>query len=216
MFTGIVGGCYQIVAMDDNTNVLKLTLEVPNFFTKKLKVGASVAIDGICLTVTKLMQSTYNNYVIQFDVIEETLNCTYLKYKKVGNFVNLERSLKLGDELGGHILSGHISDTAVIRTISSHDTSRIFEFMINEKWAEYIFPKTSIAVDGVSLTIVEVSGKKKSHEDQIIFSTHIIPETLRTTTFIYKRTGDLVNIELNSMIKTIVETVKNNLDQVEQ
>ena len=188
MFTGIVQGtgCVQSVQGD---TVVTVAIEIPS--TEGLEVGGSVSIDGVCLTATSVGKS------VTFDIIQETLERTTLGSLSPGSNVNVERALKFGDELGGHLLSGHIMGTAEIITIKNQD----YTIKCPTEMAEFIQEKGYIAVDGISLTIGETDGEG-------CFDVHIIPETLRLTTLGGKSVGDHVNIEIDAMTQAVVETTK--------
>ena len=188
MFTGIVQGtgCVQSVRGD---TVVTVAIEIPS--TEGLEVGGSVSIDGVCLTATSVGKS------VTFDIIPETLERTTLGSLSSGSNVNVERALKFGDELGGHLLSGHIMDTAEIVTVKNQD----YTIKCPTEMAEFIQEKGYIAVDGISLTIGETDGEG-------CFDVHIIPETLRLTTLGSKSVGDHVNIEIDAMTQAVVETTK--------
>ena len=188
MFTGIVQGtgCVQSVRGD---TVVTVAIEIPS--TEGLEVGGSVSIDGVCLTATSVGKS------VTFDIIQETLERTTLGSLSPGSNVNVERALKFGDELGGHLLSGHIMGTAEIITVKNQD----YTIKCPTEMAEFIQEKGYIAVDGISLTIGETDGEG-------CFDVHIIPETLRLTTLGGKSVGDHVNIEIDAMTQAVVETTK--------
>ena len=186
MFTGIVQGTGCVQSVQGDTVV---TVEIPS--TEGLEVGGSVSIDGVCLTATSVGKS------VTFDIIQETLERTTLGSLSPGSNVNVERALKFGDELGGHLLSGHIMGTAEIITIKNQD----YTIKCPTEMAEFIQEKGYIAVDGISLTIGETDGEG-------CFDVHIIPETLRLTTLGGKSVGDHVNIEIDAMTQAVVETTK--------
>ena len=188
MFTGIIQGtgCVQSVRRD---SIVTIDVQIPS--TEGLEIGASVSIDGVCLTATSVSDT------VTFDVIPETLERTTLGSLSSGSNVNVERALKFGDELGGHLLSGHIMGTAEIVAVENQD----YTIQCPPEMAEYIQEKGYIAVDGFSLTIGKTSGKGG-------FDVHIIPETLRLTTLGSKGVGDQVNIEIDAMTQAVVETTK--------
>lgn len=188
MFTGIVQGtgCIQSVSGD---SVVTIDVQIPS--TEGLEIGASVSIDGVCLTATSVSDT------VTFDVIQETLDRTTLGSLSSGSNVNVERALKFGDELGGHLLSGHIMGTAEIVGVENQD----YTIQCPAEMAEYIQEKGYIAVDGISLTVGKTSGEGG-------FDVHIIPETLRLTTLGSKGVGDQVNIEIDAMTQAVVETTK--------
>ena len=188
MFTGIVQGtgCIQSVSGD---SVVTIDVQIPS--TEGLEIGASVSIDGVCLTATSVSDT------VTFDVIPETLDRTTLGALSSGSNVNVERALKFGDELGGHLLSGHIMGTAEIVGVENQD----YTIQCPAEMVEYIQEKGYIAVDGISLTVGKTSGEGG-------FDVHIIPETLRLTTLGSKGVGDQVNIEIDAMTQAVVETTK--------
>ena len=188
MFTGIVQGtgCIQSVSGD---SVVTIDVQIPS--TEGLEIGASVSIDGVCLTATSVSDT------VTFDVIPETLDRTTLGSLSSGSNVNVERALKFGDELGGHLLSGHIMGTAEIVGVENQD----YTIQCPVEMAEYIQEKGYIAVDGISLTVGKTRGEGG-------FDVHIIPETLRLTTLGSKGVGDQVNIEIDAMTQAVVETTK--------
>ena len=141
------------------------------------------------------------NHYVWFDVIPETIQRTNLKFIEEGDLVNVERSARFGDEIGGHILSGHIMVIAEIDQKSAYESNQGVTFKIDPQWIKYFFSKGYIALDGVSLTLVDVDPKGK-------FSVHLIPETLRMTTFGFKKEGDRVNVELDTQTQIIVDTLE--------
>lgn len=197
MFTGIVQSCAPIVSFKRDNGHATMTLLFPEERVRGLQHGASVAVDGACLTVTAI-----DDACVSFDLMGETLAKTTLGTLHEGDRVNIERSVSLGDEIGGHLLSGHITGTAEIIAIDQPDGNQVITFRVPQEWMKYIFPKGFIALDGASLTIVDVD------RTQNIFTVWLIPETLRITTFGFKKAGDRVNVEIDSRTQTIVETVQ--------
>ncbi len=195
MFTGIVQGTGSVHSIEGDST-LTFTIQIPS--TDGLEVGGSVSIDGVCLTATSIGQQ------VTFDVIPETIHRTTLGSLKPGDSVNVERALKFGDELGGHLLSGHIMGTAHISKVHDQD----YTICCPPEMADYIQEKGYIAVDGISLTIGETDGNGG-------FDVHIIPETLRLTTLGNKAVGDRVNIEIDAMTQAVVETTKRMMEQRE-
>ena len=195
MFTGIVQGTGSVHSIEGDST-LTFTIQIPS--TDGLEVGGSVSIDGVCLTATSIGQQ------VTFDVIPETIHRTTLGSLKPGDSVNVERALKFGDELGGHLLSGHIMGTAHISKVHDQD----YTICCPPEMTDYIQEKGYIAVDGISLTIGETDGNGG-------FDVHIIPETLRLTTLGNKAVGDRVNIEIDAMTQAVVETTKRMMGQRE-
>tara|TARA_B100001750_G_C15394713_1_gene539362 strand:- start:157 stop:762 length:606 start_codon:yes stop_codon:yes gene_type:complete len=197
LYTGIVAGTAPVTRVDDGRGVRNLTIDLDGFF-EDLQVGASVSLDGVCMTVVS-MEGTE----VRFDAIDETLGRTTLGGLSQGHMVNVERSLRVGDELGGHILSGHVITTAKIieRIERGESLDLLIENPIEAR--PYILEKGFIAIDGMSLTIGEVSDES--------FALHIIPETLRITTIGDKEVGVSVNIEVDSRTQAVVEAVMRNM-----
>ncbi len=200
MFSGIVQGCAKVAEVKGKPWLVSFTLDFPQKLAKKLKEGSSVSVSGICLTATKI-----NGNKVSFDAMKETLNKTTTSSLKVGEKVNIERALRVGDEIGGHDVSGHVDTVAKIVKIVKPKNNRIVTFQCDKKWMKYIFPKGFVALDGVSLTVVDVDKNKGT------FSVYFIPETLKITTFGFKKIGDGVNLEIDRGTQVIVETMENIL-----
>ena len=198
MFTGIVQGIGEIVAKTTVNTVTSMTIRLPN--VENLAIGASVSINGVCLTVVSIES---NN--VQFDVIDETIDRTNLGDVSVGDTVNIERSLKFGDEVGGHILSGHILDTGIINSKTKKGDQMSLSVLAPPSVQKYLTEKGYIAIDGISLTIGKISNG--------CFDLHIIPETMRLTILDSKEVGDIVNIEIDSSTQLIVETIERLLEE---
>ena len=194
MFTGIVSGFTSVKGVEDRGSFWSMSVDLGRF-KEDLEIGASVSIDGVCLTVVSIDSDD-----VYFDIIEETLKRTTLGNVGVGDYVNVERSLRVGDELGGHILSGHVMTTAKIIEKVENEGSIDLLIENKEEFSDYILEKGYVAIDGMSLTIGEVSEEW--------FSLHIIPETLRVTTIESKSEGDRVNIEIDSRTQAIVDTIR--------
>lgn len=197
MFTGIIRGIGKIAKIKSRPGLSQLSISIDADLLADLEVGASIAIDGTCLTVVSF---TSNEAV--FDAIEETLNKTNLKCLKEGDLVNVERAARFGDEIGGHILSGHIYGTATIRSIQRTENNCAVSLKCPAEWTNYLFPKGYIALNGASLTLVDVD-KENGH-----FSVHLIPETLKKTTFGIKQEQDSINVELETQTQIIVDTIE--------
>lgn len=194
MFTGIVAASCEVVATEQGKEVRSIVVDLSDY-DDDLEIGASVAIDGVCMTVVSAIDGH-----VRFEAIPETLERTTMGLLKQGSRVNIERSLRMGDELGGHILSGHIMSTARIlqRTQKGEGIDLLIEHQADTK--PYILEKGYVAVDGMSLTVGEVQSEG--------FNLHIIPETLRITTIGAKTEGDLVNIEVDSRTQAVVDTIR--------
>ncbi|MFV8798842.1 riboflavin synthase subunit alpha [Yersinia sp. LJYL362] len=203
MFTGIVQGTAPVVAIDEKSNFRTHVVEMPTEMLPELALGASVAHNGCCLTVTEV-----NGNRVSFDLMKETLRITNLGDIKVGDVVNLERAAKFSDEIGGHLMSGHIICTAEIAKIYTSENNRQIWFrMPSDDLMKYVLHKGFIGIDGISLTIGEVVGNR--------FCVHLIPETLARTTLGKKRLGHRVNIEIDPQTQAVVDTVERVLAQRE-
>ena len=208
MFTGIVAGLFKVKAVQRRSNFLHYSVLIPQELSVGLRIGASISIDGVCQTVVRLNQNSEGEIEVFFDAIQETLEKTTLGSLKPGQTVNLERAAKIGDEIGGHLLSGHIVGRMRIHSIQALENSKTIRFQCDPKWMKYLFPKGFVAIDGASLTLVDVDPKAE-------LSVHLIPETLRMTTLGYKQVGDWVNLELDAQTQAIVDTVERVLAQRE-
>ncbi|MBI4812092.1 riboflavin synthase subunit alpha [Candidatus Falkowbacteria bacterium] len=197
MFTGIIKGKFPVVILEDEPGLRSFEVELSPELCEGIKLGMSISVDGVCLTVVKI-----NNTSVRFEVMEETLRKTTLGDLKLGDFVNIERSAKMGDEIGGHIISGHVSTVAEIIDVHESENNKAMTFKVDSTWMKYFFSKGFIGLDGASLTVVD--AKKDGGTFQVWF----IPETLRLTRFGEKKVGDKVNVEIDSMTQTIVETVE--------
>ena len=167
MFTGIVQGRGEIVSIESGNEITTLRIRVPS--TEGLAIGASISIDGVCLTATEFAEG-----IVSFDVIPETLEKTTLGELEVGGLVNVERSLRYGDEVGGHLLSGHIIGRGIISKADAVGDGAQYTILSPPDVRKYIVSKGYVGIDGISLTIGDV------HDDA--FDLHLIPETLRLTT----------------------------------
>ena len=196
VFTGIVEGTGLVTKIDSSKNLTKIAIQMPVDFSNGIKIGASVCVDGVCLTVSSINENELN-----FDVIIETLNVTTFNEIKVNDVVNVERSMKLGDEIGGHMLSGHVSTTASISEIDNPENNHIISFLTDSETIRYIFPKGYIALNGVSLTVGDVDKSNKT------FNVYLIPETLRLTNLGSKITGDKINLEIETQTRNMVDTI---------
>lgn len=195
MFTGIVQGTAAIVSIIKKEQFQTHVLELDPSLLEGLQVGASIAHNGCCLTVTKI-----NKNKVSFDLMQETLQVTNLGDLHVGSLVNIERAARFGDEIGGHQMSGHILFTAqVTEVINSENNCQIW-FKIPKKYKKFIFSKGYIGIDGISLTIGQVKGSR--------FNVNLIPETLKRTNIDNRQTGDRINIEIDPQTQAIVETVE--------
>ncbi|MBJ3814001.1 riboflavin synthase subunit alpha [Shimwellia pseudoproteus] len=196
MFTGIVQGTARVVSIEEKPNFRTHVVELPDAMLPGLETGASVAHNGCCLTVTEI-----NGNQISFDLMKETLRITNLGEIVEGDKVNVERAAKFNDEIGGHLMSGHIMTTAEITKILASENNRQIWFRVQHpELMKYILHKGYIGIDGISLTVGEVTATK--------FCVHLIPETLERTTLGERRIGQRVNIEIDPQTQAIVDTVE--------
>ena len=196
VFTGIVEGTGTISNVVELDNLTQISIDMPSKFSNEIKIGASVCVDGVCLTVCSI-----DNDNLSFDVIMETLNVTTFSNVKIGDIVNVERSMKLGDELGGHLLSGHVSTTVTISKLENPENNHIITFQTDLETIKYIFPKGYIALNGVSLTVGEVDKSNQT------FNVYLIPETLRLTNLGNKVVGNRINLEIETQTRNMVDTL---------
>ena len=195
MFTGIVQGMGRVVSVEQPAADFRIhTVELPEDMAGGLQTGASVAHNGCCLTVTETDGRT-----ARFDLMAETLDKTNLGRLKAGDLVNLERAARFGDEIGGHLMSGHITATTEILRIERIEHNTTMHFALPAALKPYILPKGFVGLDGCSLTIGSVG------EDS--FCVHLIPETLRRTLFGTRQAGDTVNLEIDPQTQAVVDTV---------
>lgn len=200
MFTGIVQGVARVVEVHELDEFREHVLEMPSSMRKGLEIGASVAHNGVCLTVTSIEG---NN--VKFDLMRETLRLTNLGAITPGQFVNIERAARFGDEIGGHSMSGHIISMADVVAIEEAPNNRRLWFSLPERLGRFVFEKGYIGVDGISLTIGDV---RQAESGDVEFSVNLIPETLLRTTLQDRAPGDQVNIEIDPQTQVIVETVE--------
>jgi len=195
MYTGIVQARLPIATVDRLEGLMIFSLDLPGELQPGLETGASVAVNGVCFTVTRI-----HGERVWFDAVAETLALSNIKYLEPGTIVNVERSAKHGAEVGGHVLSGHVIGTAAVAGIEHSENNCRMTFAGDPAWIKYVFNKGFLAVNGASLTIAGVDGNR--------FSINLIPETLKRTNFSLLATGDEVNIEIESQTQVIVDTVE--------
>lgn len=195
MFTGIVQGTAEVVAITEKTNFRTHVLRLPEALLPGLEPGASVAHNGCCLTVTAI-----DGDKVSFDLMQETLKVTNLGELTLGGKVNVERAARFGDEIGGHAMSGHILGTATVSRVFPSENNHQVWFRVPQAWMRYIFTKGYIGIDGISLTIGDVEGDE--------FNVNLIPETLQRTNIGTRKVGDRINIEIDPQTQAIVDTVE--------
>lgn len=199
MFTGITRGTFEVVGVHSEPSLLRYEVHLGDY-GEGLELGASVSIDGVCQTVVAFDQGR-----ARFDAIAETLAKTTLGALVVGQRVSVERSARVGDEIGGHEVSGHVTGTGEVveARVEGHDVALAIE--VPRPMMKYILPKGFVAVDGSSLTVGEVDACGR-------FWVHLIPETLRLTNFGARVRGDRLNVELDPKTVAIVTTVERVLE----
>ncbi|MCW3479058.1 riboflavin synthase subunit alpha [Neisseriaceae bacterium JH1-16] len=200
MFTGIVQGTAEVVAIEEKQQFRVHVLRLPAELLPGIELGASIAHNGCCLTVTRV-----DGDQVSFDLMQETLRVTNLGQLKVGDRVNVERAAKFGDEIGGHAMSGHIIALAEVLEVIDTPNNRTIWFRLPAEYARYVFTKGYIGIDGCSLTIGEVKDNA--------FCVHLIPETLQRTNLAWRKAGDAINIEIDPQTQAIVDTVERVMAQ---
>lgn len=200
MFTGIVQGLGQVTAIADRGGIRRLTVQLPEGRGQSLEIGASVAINGVCLTVV-----AFDADRVSFDVIDETLRLTNLGGLSEGSFVNTERAARFGDEIGGHVLSGHIHALAEVVRVEPLDANLAVWWRAPDSLQKYLMPKGYVALNGCSLTLGDTPSNG-------LWSIHLIPETRRLTTFGTTEPGDWLNLEIDSQTQAIVDTIERVLE----
>lgn len=196
MFTGIVQGLCEVAAVDREPGLARLSVRLGEL-ASGLQTGASVAINGVCLTVTVVQGPD-----ARFDVIRETLSLTNLDDLRPGTRVNVERSFRVGDEVGGHILSGHVSGVAEVVRVERASNERNLYFRVPATLLKYLSHKGFVALDGASLTIAHVD--RAAGEIGVC----LIPETIARTTLGTLAQGARVNLEVDAQTQSIVDTVE--------
>lgn len=203
MFTGIVQGTGEIASINDHDGLRTFEIEFPKGFSDGVEIGASISIDGVCLTVTKSVSLTR----LSFDVMYQSLKITTLGDYVLGQHVNIERAAKDGAEIGGHPLSGHVDFFAVVDSVSVMEGNKVIRFSVPSEFMRYIFAKGYIAVNGCSLTISDANRQENW------FEVWLIPETRRMTTFEEKKAGDKLNIEIERSTQVVVDTVRDTVQE---
>ena len=191
MFTGIVEEVGAVKKLEKRSNIFHLVIE-GKIVLEDIKKGDSLSVNGCCLTVTKIDKKN-----IYFDLSTETAQKTNLMSLKVDEKVNLERALRVNDRLGGHFVTGHVDSLGKITSKKARANSIFWQISIARDLKKYIVPKGSIAVEGVSLTVNEVSDE--------CFTVCIIPHTIKNTNLVYKKIGDKVNIEVDMLGKYVYQ-----------
>lgn len=189
MFTGLVEELGKVCNVSRGAHSIRLTVEAKQVLSD-VKIGDSIAVDGACLTVVE-----YNTNAFTVDIMPETFDRTTLSSRKLGDSVNLERTLRVGDRLGGHIVSGHVDAIGTLVSVTPRDNANILHIRVPENLGPFVIPQGSVAVDGVSLTVVDCGNDW--------FEVSLIPHTWDVTILSRKKEGARVNVETDVLGKYI-------------
>lgn len=195
MFTGLVEDLGKVVSFQKKQRGAILALKTK---LRDIRVGDSVAVNGVCLTAVKVKES-----LIEFELSPETLNRSNLRYLKIGDYVNLERALRISDRLGGHIVQGHVDFTAKILSFKNLGEHRELRIEIQKGWEKYFVEKGSVALDGISLTVNYIEANT--------LSINVIPHTYENTNLKFRKVGDLVNVEVDIIGKYVIHYLEKSL-----
>jgi len=190
MFTGIIQGLGRVSAIIPMAGEVKLTVEAEFDWEAPLVIGESIAVSGVCLTVTEARGRSFSAHVSA-----ETISRTAMRGYRSGHLVNLERALKLSDRLGGHLVSGHVDGLGLLKERREKDLSLGLTIGLDKDLVPYLIEKGSVALDGVSLTVNQVLTNA--------FTVNIIPHTAALTTLSFKKAGDYVNLETDLIGKYV-------------
>ncbi|MBE3638818.1 riboflavin synthase subunit alpha [Mangrovicoccus algicola] len=201
MYTGIVQTVAPVTRLSRHEGHVSLTLDLPQARVADLQVGGSVAVEGVCLSATAIEGTE-----VSFDAMTATLERTNLGRLEPGGRANVERSMRMDEENGGHVVAGHVSCTAELVAVKTDGAGAHLAFRVPAPWSGYIFERGFLAVNGCSLTVAEAAGD--------VFTIYLIPETLRQTTFPDYRVGDAVNIEVDHQTKVTVDVLERTLERL--
>ena len=199
MFTGIIDHNGQIIKIAKKRNKDISFFVLTKFKPKDIKLGSSISCNGVCLTVCKI-KKLKNKVELLFDVSNETINCTNFSKLKIGSKINLEKSLRIGDEISGHFVYGHVDEVSKLLTIKRIKGSHQLKFSKSKKLSKYIAKKGSFAVDGVSLNINSTDSKS--------FSVNIVPYTWEHTNFNKLKVNSLINVEVDMLARYVSQNLK--------
>ena len=199
MFTGIIDHNGEIIKITKKRNKDISIFVLTRFKPKDIKLGSSICCNGVCLTVCKI-KKLKNKLELSFDVSNETINCTNFSKLKIGSKINLEKSLRMGDEISGHFVFGHVDEVSKLLTIKRIKGSHQLKFSKSKKLSKYIAKKGSIAVDGVSLTINSSDSKS--------FSVNIVPYTWEHTNFNKLKVNSLINVEVDMLARYVSQNLR--------
>jgi len=204
MYSGITRGVFPVVALEQRDGVTRFSVQLSPELARDAQIGASISVDGVCLTLVEREDTR-----LSFEAIEETRSLTTLGELRVGRGVSIERSCKLGDEMGGHDVYGHAIGTGTVLATRRIGEQLDLTIGVPAAWMKFILHKGFIALDGSSLTVGDVRSEGS-------FDVHLIPETLRLSNFARKVVGDRINVELDPRTVAIVETVERELHERER
>ena len=190
MFSGIIEDIGKVKYISKNREVIAIETSFSD-----LKMGESISCSGVCLTVSRIQEKVFFS-----DLSPETLKKTTLSKLKVGAYINLEKSLKMGQEISGHMVFGHVDGFSELNSIKKLKDSWIFEFKTSEKIMKFLSNKCSISIDGISLTVNEVSNNS--------FQVAIIPHTWENTSLKFKKVGDFLNTEIDMLARYVFKALK--------
>ena len=191
MFSGIITDLGKIIFFDLNTKTIEINTNLKDLF-----LGQSISCSGVCLTVAKVKNKSFLS-----NLSEETILKTNLNQKSVGDILNLEKSLKLGDEINGHLVYGHVDETCKLKSIEKLNGSNVLTFTLSSNTRKYLAPKCSISIDGISLTVNRVLKDN--------FNISIIPYTGANTSLKNSKIGDMFNIEIDMLARYVHRALKN-------
>ncbi len=202
MYSGIAQAVAPIVALEPGDGSTRCVVRLPDRLLEGLQIGGSVSIDGVCLTATIIERE-----LVSFDISDGTLAVTNLGDREAGHRVNIERSLRAGDENGGHNVTGHVSGTARVAAINTGDGAMMLRLAIPEEHRRYVFTRGFLAVNGCSLTVAALD------EESGDVTINLIPETIRQTSFADYRIGDRINYEVELQTRIMVDTIERCIRQ---
>jgi riboflavin synthase len=196
MYTGIVTATFPLAVFEREAESATLGFDFDEVHLKELQIGASVSLDGICMSVVSIEGSR-----VTFNASIETLRRTNLADKKVGSLMNIERSAKAGVEIGGHPMSGHVDGTVEVIAVERSENNCVLTLELPAPYRRYVFDKGFIGLNGCSLTITELDRSSGR------FKIYLIPETLRQTTYDETVVGDRINFEIDRQTQVMVDTI---------
>ncbi|MFH1395443.1 MAG: riboflavin synthase [Candidatus Omnitrophota bacterium] len=195
MFTGIISETAKVKSIQKKGSLVCLEVASSSKFAEVISLGDSVAVNGVCLSLTK------KNRNLVFDVMDSTFKKTNLKRLKISSYVNLENALKVGDDLSGHMVSGHVDGERLLKKIQRIPGKYSFDIGLLPQDKRYVVTRGSVTLDGISLTVAELYGT--------FFRVHIIPHTIENTTLKLKKCGNYINVEFDTLAKYVEKNAGN-------